>query len=112
MYYMPATKTTCSVVLFILAFSIQHSLSGQGTRLLRQPSLSSKYVAFEYGADIWIADKKGGDARRITSTQAVESDPHLSPDGLSIAFTSNRSGESIVYVVSIDGGTPTRLTWY
>ncbi|HVU99657.1 MAG TPA: PDZ domain-containing protein [Puia sp.] len=84
----------------------------QGTRLLRQPTLSASLVAFVYGGDIWVADKNGGEARRITSTAATESDPHFSPDGKSIAFTSNRSGTTAVYVVSSEGGIPTRLTWY
>jgi tricorn protease len=42
----------------------------------------------------------------------VESDPHFSPDGQSLAFTSNRSGTAMVYVVGVEGGTPRRLTWY
>ncbi len=88
------------------------ALPAQGTRLLRQPSASATDIAFTYGADIWIVTKGGGVARRITSTPAVESDPKLSPDGKSIAFTSNRSGTPAVYVVSAAGGEPTRLTWY
>lgn len=88
------------------------SLLAQGTRLLRQPSVSATDIAFTYGADIWIVARAGGVARRITSTPAVESDPQLSPDGKFIAFTSNRSGTPAVYVVSAAGGEPTRLTWY
>src|ERR1700761_8540481 len=88
------------------------SAEAQGTRLLRQPTLSSSQVAFAYGGDIWVADKNGGEARRITSTAATESDPHFSPDGKWIAFTSNRSGTTAVYVVAAEGGNPTRLTWY
>ncbi len=84
----------------------------QEARLLRQPSLSSAHIAFIYAADLWIADKAGGDARRLTSTAAVEGDPHFSPDGKQIAFTSNRSGTNAVYVLPIEGGTPKRLTWY
>ena len=95
----------------------------QDTRLLRQPTLSDKHIAFAYGADIWIVDRSGGNARRLTSTPAVESDPHLSPDGKWLAFTSNRYGSAedgrwldstghSVYVLSIEGGTPKRLTWY
>ncbi len=83
-----------------------------GSRLLRQPSLSDTHVAFTYGADVWVAHREGGEARRITSTPAVESEPHLSPDGRWIAFTSNRSGTSAVYVVPVEGGMPTRVTWY
>jgi len=84
----------------------------QGTRLLRQPSLSTTQLAFVYGGDIWVVDKNGGEARRLTSTAAIESDPHFSPDGHWIAFTSNRSGVAAVYIVPVEGGIPTRLTWY
>ena len=82
------------------------------TRLLRQPTLSARHVAFVHAADLWIADRAGGEARRLTSTPAVESDPHFSPDGSRIAFTSNRSGTPEVYVMRIEGGDPKRLTWY
>jgi len=91
---------------------VQNTLHAQGTRLLRQPTISKTKTAFEYGADIWVVDIKGGEAKRITSTPAVESDPHFSPDGLSIAFTSDRSGIASVYVVPTSGGTPQRLTWF
>ncbi|HXB08166.1 MAG TPA: hypothetical protein VNW04_13645, partial [Puia sp.] len=95
----------------LLLFFHSH-LWSQGTRLLRQPSLSATQIAFEYGGDIWVVDKNGGEAKRITSTAATESDAHFSPDGRSIAFTSNRSGTTAVYVVSAEGGIPRRLTWY
>ncbi|HPH21405.1 MAG TPA: protease, partial [Haliscomenobacter sp.] len=95
----------------LLAFCINNG-NAQGTRLLRQPSLSEQHIAFVYGADLWITDRTGGEARRITSTPAVESDPHFSPDGRWIAFTSDRTGSNSVYIVSIDGGTPKRLSWH
>lgn len=84
----------------------------QGTRLLREPSMSNENIVFTYGSDIWISDTNGQDVKRITSTPAVETNPHLSPDGKWIAFSSNRSGNTAVYVVSKNGGTPTRLTWH
>ena len=67
-------------------------LPAQGTRLLRDPSLSATQIAFTYGGDVWVVGRQGGDARRLTSTAAVEADPHLSPDGRLVAFTSNRAG--------------------
>src|SRR5580704_7517014 len=99
-----------TLVLFISSVLAPRS-DAQGTRLLRQPSLSASQVAFEYAGDIWVADKSGGEARRITSTAATESDPHFSPDGRWLAFTSNRSGVAQVYVVAAEGGSPKRLTW-
>ncbi|GAB5522981.1 MAG: S41 family peptidase [Roseivirga sp.] len=102
-----------SVIILIAAFLVYPSiLSAQGTRLLRQPSMSSSHIAFTYGSDIWVSDLNGDNVKRITSTPAVESDPHFSPDGNWIAFTSNRGGSNSVYIVSKDGGTPTRLTWH
>jgi tricorn protease len=98
------------MLLFVLAISAQ--INAQGTRLLREPTISNNAIAFVYGGDLWVVNKNGGDAKRITSTPAVEEDPHFSPDGKSIAFTSNRSGIEAVYTVSADGGIPTRLTWF
>ncbi|MEM6703053.1 MAG: PDZ domain-containing protein [Acidobacteriota bacterium] len=82
------------------------------TLLLRQPALSERHVAFIYASDLWIAERGGGEARRLTSTPAIESHPHFSPDGQQLAFSSNRSGTTSVYVLPIEGGSPQRLTWY
>lgn len=100
--------------LFVLLGTLiaQPATAQEPTRLLRQPSMSASHIAFTHGADVWVVAREGGLARRITSTPAVESDPHISPDGRRIAFTSNRSGVPAVYVVSIDGGMPERLSWY
>ncbi|PWU00558.1 MAG: protease [Bacteroidetes bacterium] len=99
-------------LLFAALIFICAHVSAQGTRLLRQPSLSNEEIAFEYGGDIWVVNKNGGESRRITSTAALESNPVFSPDGSTIAFTSNRSGIPEVYTVSAKGGTPKRITWY
>ncbi|HSO88334.1 MAG TPA: PDZ domain-containing protein [Draconibacterium sp.] len=96
-------------ILFLLAAG---SLFAQETRLLRQPTLSDSKVAFTYGADVWVTNLENSITTRLTSTGAVESNPVFSPDGKTIAFTSNRSGTSAVYTVPAEGGTPTRLTWY
>ncbi len=95
-----------------LALALPFPLAAQGTRLLRQPTVSSAQIAFEYGSDLWIVDKAGGEARRLTSTPAVEADPQFSPDGRWISFTSNRSGNRDVYVMATEGGDPRRLTWH
>lgn len=98
-----------SLLLACLAAGPGHA---QATRLLREPTVSATGIAFTYGGDLWIASRNGGEARRLTSTPAVESDPQLSPDGRWLAFTSNRSGNPDVYVMPVDGGDPRRLTWH
>lgn len=97
----------------ILALSLLSLTSkADGTRLLRQPNISDQHVVFTYGGDLWLCAKTGGNAMRLTSTPAVEKDPYFSPDGQTIAFTSNRSGTDAVYTMSVNGGDVTRLTWY
>ncbi|MCK0180094.1 PDZ domain-containing protein [Flavobacteriaceae bacterium S0862] len=96
--------------IFILLFSI--STFAQGTKLLRQPDINDSQITFCYGSDVWIANINGSNAKRLTSTSAVEQHPYFSPDGKWIAFTSNRFGANAVYVVSVDGGDATRLTWH
>ncbi|MDZ7648620.1 MAG: hypothetical protein U5K54_16360 [Cytophagales bacterium] len=97
------------ILLFLL---IESAVTAQGTRLLRQPSLSANYISFSYGGDIWITELNSQKTLRLTSTPAVEGNPHISPDGKWVAFNSNRSGNYSVYIVSIEGGTPKRLTWH
>lgn len=86
--------------------------SAQGTRLLRQPTVSRDLVAFEYGGDLWVVSRNSGQARRLTSTPGVEADPHFSPDGAQIAFTATVAGNSDVYVMPSAGGDPKRLTYH
>ena len=101
------------LILFVLPTStFSLALQAQSTKLLRQPTISASQVAFTYGADLWVADLNGQNVLRLTSTPAVESDPHFSPDGKWIAFTSNRSGNTAVYIVSAKGGEPKRLTFH
>lgn len=95
-------------LLMLFALFVQ----AQETRLLRQPTLSDNHIAYTYGGDIWITNLANNQIRRLTSTGAVESNPHFSPDGKTIAFSSNRSGTTSVYTVPVEGGMPERLTWY
>src|SRR4051812_11698305 len=69
-------------------------------------------VAFSYQDDIWVVDADGSNPRRITSHLARDFSPRFSPDGRSIAFTSNRNGNNDIYVVPSTGGEPKQLTWF
>lgn len=84
----------------------------QGTRLLRQPTISQNNVAFVYANDLWVVSKTGGDARRLTTNAGGETDPHFSPDGKWIAFTGQYDGNGDVYIIPALGGEPRRLTYH
>src|SRR5438045_5004553 len=98
-----------AIVLFFsfLFFVVQ----AQETLLLRLPSVSDTKICFSYGGDIWVADKDGSHPVRLTVNQGAEENPVLSPDGKWVAFNGNYDGNVDVYVVSITGGDPRRLTY-
>ncbi len=82
-----------------------------GPLLLREPSISQTQVVFSFAGSLWIANRDGGDARRLT-TGGHEHNPHFSPDGSLIAFTGDYDGTRGVYVVPAAGGVPRRLTYH
>ncbi|MGE5815135.1 MAG: PDZ domain-containing protein, partial [Acidobacteriota bacterium] len=86
--------------------------AAQGTRLLRQPSVSATQIAFAYANNIWVVERAGGAARRLTSFQGQTLNPRFSPDGKLIAFSGEYAGNIDVYVVPAEGGEPKRLTWH
>lgn len=98
--------------IIIMHIVVQLFLFGQGTQLLRQPTLSKTHIVFVYANDLWKVDRNGGGAIRLTSHQGYESLPHFSPDERWIAFTAEYGGNIDVYVIPSEGGEPKRLTWH
>lgn len=81
-------------------------------KLLRHPTYSMGKVAFSYLGDIWIASENGGDLQRLTDNKARDVYPRFSPDGKTIAFSSNRDGNYDIFVVPVSGGRPKQLTFH
>ncbi len=84
----------------------------QETKLLRNPAVSEKHIAFMYAGDIWLANRDGSSPQRLTVNPAFEQDPYFSPDGKWIAFTGNYDGNTDVYIIPVEGGDPKRITWH
>ncbi|HET7189699.1 MAG TPA: protease, partial [Gemmatimonadaceae bacterium] len=82
------------------------------TRMLRSPSVSARHIAFAHAGNIWIVDRSGGAARRLTSFAGEASNPKLSPDGSKVAFSAQYAGNVDVYLLPIEGGEPKRLTYH
>jgi tricorn protease len=81
----------------------------QETRLLRSPSINHDKISFVYAGDIWVAGRM---ALMFKESQLLMNRIRISPNGQLIAFTGEYDGNMDVYVVSVDGGDPKRLTWH
>jgi tricorn protease len=84
----------------------------QGPMPFQSPAVSRTQIAFVYAGSVWVADREGGDARRLTKTPGDETAPLFSPDGAQIAFTKNVNGNADVYVMPAVGGEMRRLTFH
>lgn len=100
------------LVIACLSVLLNRKTNAQETRLLRAPDISDTHVVFTYGGDIWVTEIATHASKRLTSTAAVESNPYFSPNGKTIAFTSNRFGSASVFTVPVTGGDATRITWH
>ena len=68
------------------------ALAQVDARMLRYPAVSKDRIAFVYAGDIWLVDKNGGSAFRLTSSPGEESFPRFSPDGSQVAFSAAYDG--------------------
>jgi len=99
-------------VLVLLFFAPGAFAQAEKATLFQKPALSKTHVVFVYAGDLWIVDRAGGDARRLTTGVGTETDPYFSPDGSMIAFTGEYDGNTDAYVVPATGGVPKRLTYH
>src|SRR5262245_31615432 len=77
----------------------------------RFPSVHGQTVVFAAEGDLWSVPLTGGLAHRLTSHPAEETDPTISPDGKTLAFTARYEGPAALYTMPIAGGAPTRWTY-
>ncbi|PST84160.1 peptidase S41 [Pedobacter yulinensis] len=88
------------------------AIDAKNTRMLSQPAISSRHVAFIYAQDLWVAQTDGSQPQRLTVSSGSESNPYFSPDGKTIAFSAQYDGNTDVYIIPVEGGVPRRLTWH
>jgi tricorn protease len=91
-------------------FLIGPARAADAPLILNHPAVSAKQVAFGYAGDLWVVDRGGGEARRLTTGAGLETHPVFSPDGTRVAFAGEYDGNLDVYVVPTEGGEPRRLT--
>src|SRR3984885_7191426 len=65
--------------------------------LLRNPSLSGDKIAFLYANDVWTVSRQGGEARRLTSVNAVMKGPRPAIGARGFDFVGAAQGASCAY---------------
>ncbi|MEO1662093.1 MAG: S41 family peptidase [Pseudomonadota bacterium] len=100
------------IAVIALLFSLMASTAAtaQERGYYQTPALHGDTLIFASEGDLWRGRLSGGTAVRLTTHAEVEDTPILSPDGQWIAFMASYDGPEEVYMVSVNGGTPKRLT--
>ncbi len=99
---------TLALSLSLLACSMQvHAAPAY----YRFPSLRGDNLVFTAEGDLWKVGLQGGQAQRLTSHPALETQPSISFDGKWLAFVANYEGGSEAYVMPMQGGLPKRISF-
>lgn len=87
------------------------AVAQQRPLLIGRVSLNQTHIAFTYSGKIWLVERTGGTARRLTNTPNDETSPVFSPDGQRIAFSRLNGNDWDVFIARADGsGEATRIT--
>lgn len=105
-------RRTCLLTLSLLLACPVCRARADAPLLLQNPTVSQDQIVFTYAGDLWTVARTGGDAKRLTAGVGIESQPHFSPDGKSLAFTGQYDGNTDIFVMPANGGVPRRLTYH
>ncbi len=72
-------------------------------------SADGRRTAFTALGDLWLAER--GEPRRLTDDPFVELDPGFSPDGESLVFASERTGQFELWRLALRDGALTQITF-
>lgn len=97
--------------LFLFLSILSLAAFSQETKLLRFPTIHGNQVCFTYAGDLYTVAKEGGVARKLTNDAGFEMFAKYSPDGSQLAFTGQMDGNTEVYVMPAEGGSPKRITF-
>ncbi|MGK9368633.1 S41 family peptidase [Melioribacter sp. Ez-97] len=99
-----------TLTLFLMCVFSIAAFAQVDARMFQNPDVSENQIVFSYGDDLWIVDKNGGTAHKLTSPKGMEMFPRFSPDGKAIAFMANYFGNIDIFIIPSTGGAPERIT--
>ncbi len=84
----------------------------EGTFTSVDVSPDGQWLVFDLLAHVYRMPISGGEATSLTQDSGVATNyhPRFSPDGSSIAFISDRSGQDNLWVMDADGGNPRQVS--
>jgi len=88
-----------------------YPLFAQQKGYYRTPAIYQNTVVFTAEGDLWKYDMGSGVTSRLTTNPGLETKPVISPDGKQIVFVGEYEGVSDLYLMSINGSVPKRLTY-
>ena len=111
---MKTLRMTTLFSVFALALTVTAAGASppEPIKFMMNPHVHGDLITFSYQGDIWVVERDGTPVRRLTNHLARDVSPRFSPDGRWIAFSSNRFGNDDVFVVSVEGGAPTQVTFH
>ena len=106
---MSKTRTIQREDLFELQFLNGGDLSPDGSQVVYCVNKINADEDKEFST-IYLLDITTGKTRQMTNGKTADGQPRWSPDGMSIAFISDRSGVAQLYLLPADGGEARQLT--
>jgi Tol biopolymer transport system component len=86
--------------------------TSEGTWMSTDITADGQWIVFNLLSHVYRVRATGGDAECLTQNSgiAVNFHPRISPDGKTIAFISDRNGQSNIWLMDLDGGHPRPVT--
>jgi imidazolonepropionase-like amidohydrolase/Tol biopolymer transport system component len=84
--------------------------TNEGTWMSLDVSRDGRWIVFDLLGDIYRMPISGGNAELISGGASYEVQPRFSPDGSTIAFTSDRDGGDNIWLMNPDGSNRRQLT--
>jgi imidazolonepropionase-like amidohydrolase/Tol biopolymer transport system component len=82
----------------------------EGTWMSLDVSPDGREIAFDLLGDLYTIPIAGGEARALTHDVAWQMQPRYSPDGKTLAFTSDQGGGDNIWISDRDGKNPRAVT--